>query len=107
MLQILALAALLATQVVAQDAYSDPNSMNDGTTTSGVGEYSDSSSDQTAYTTATTDTYVTASASTAQSTTTSPLGQPLPAYVQIKFAADPSKCLAVFDTSGQPGTPVV
>lgn len=117
MLHILALVAILATQIIAQDTYVEAaSSDNDPISTP---EQTGDGVDQPIYTTDvfesfsssfTSESQATAATSeseTAYPTGTSPLGQPLPDYVQIKYASDPSKCLAVFDTSGQPGTPVV
>jgi hypothetical protein len=120
MLQTFALVAIFATWVAAQDAYTEATpSDNNNDPTSVLGE-NGNSADQKAYTTLTSESYdptttsesqyqytTTSEAETGSPTGSSPLGQPLPDYVQIKFAADQSKCLAVFDTSGQPGTPVV
>jgi hypothetical protein len=117
MLRTIALVAILATWVTAQDAYIEANpgdSNNDPTSV--LGE-NGNSADQNPYTSVTSESYeptttfesqyTTSEADPGSPTGSSPLGQPLPDYVQIKFAADQSKCLAVFDTSGQPGTPVV
>ena len=70
---------------------------------------SSSSSESTSSTGSAVETSQTASSSTLASTESSPSAPPTnpPVYFHIKYAADSSKCLGVFDTSHQNNTPVV
>jgi len=88
---------------------SEPSS---AATSEAVTEYSpssSSSSESTSSTGSAVETSQTASSSTLASTESSPSAPPTnpPVYFHIKYAADSSKCLGVFDTSHQNNTPVV
>ena len=85
---------------------SEPSS---AATSEAATEYSPSSSDSSSPTGSAVEISQTASSSTLASTESGPSAPPTkpPVYFHIKYAADPSKCLGVFDTSHQNNTPVV